>query len=167
MWLRLWCIRITFQTGLTVMVQDCIRLINIIKLQESYSSPYFVWFCFPGRLSYKSDRDAQSLAEECKLQILVLRMFGTESHYSCSFGYRLELYIKKKTDIYGKRQTSNLRWEFLRIENKQIETAQNSSYRDKTTTVCRFGRLLFPLCFVFLFIWNCFCLLKTHTSKLK
>ena len=62
MWLRLWCIRITFQTGLTVMVQDCIRLINNIKLQESYSSPYFVWFCFPGGLPYKSDGDARSLA---------------------------------------------------------------------------------------------------------
>ena len=34
--------------------------------------------------------------------------------------------------VHGKWQTSNLSWEFLRIENKQMETVQNNSYRDKT-----------------------------------
>ena len=34
--------------------------------------------------------------------------------------------------VHGKRQTSDLSWEFLRIENKQIETVQNNSFRDKT-----------------------------------
>ena len=66
----------------------------------------FCLILFPGGgggLPYKSDRDARSLAEECKLQIFVLRMFGTESHYSCSFRYRLELYIKKKIHVYSKR----------------------------------------------------------------
>ena len=28
----------------------------------------------------------------------------------------------------GKRQTSDLSWEFLKIENKQIKTVQNNSY---------------------------------------
>ena len=34
-----------------------------------------------------------------------------------------------KLHVYGKRQTSDSSWEFLKIENEQIETAQNNSYR--------------------------------------
>ena len=30
--------------------------------------------------------------------------------------------------VYGKRQTSDSSWEFLKIENEQIKTAQNNSY---------------------------------------
>ena len=38
-------------------------------------------------------------------------------------------YIREiKIRVYGKRQTSDLSWEFLRIENKQIKTVQNNSY---------------------------------------
>ena len=33
-----------------------------------------------------------------------------------------------KIHVYGKRQTSDLSWEFLKIENKQIKTVQNNSY---------------------------------------
>ena len=33
-----------------------------------------------------------------------------------------------KIHVYGKRQTSDLSWEFLRIENKQIKTVLNNSY---------------------------------------
>ena len=45
-----------------------------------------------GELLCKSDGDAPSLSLGCKLQILVsLRVFGMESHYICTFGYRLSL----------------------------------------------------------------------------
>ena len=37
-------------------------------------------------------------------------------------------YREIKIHIYGKRQTSDLSWEFLEIENKQIKTVQNNSY---------------------------------------
>ena len=30
--------------------------------------------------------------------------------------------------VYGIRQTANVSWEFLRIENKQIKTVQSDSY---------------------------------------
>ena len=41
----------------------------------------------------------------------------------------LKLAIKEiKSHVYGKRQTSDSSWEFLRIENKQIKTVQNNSY---------------------------------------
>ena len=33
-----------------------------------------------------------------------------------------------KIHVYGKRQTSDSSWEFLRIENKQIKTVQKNSY---------------------------------------
>ena len=33
-----------------------------------------------------------------------------------------------KLHVYGKRQTSDSSWEFLKIENEQIKTAQNNSY---------------------------------------
>ena len=33
-----------------------------------------------------------------------------------------------KTHVYGKRQTSDSSWEFLRIENKRIKTVLNNSY---------------------------------------
>ena len=36
-----------------------------------------------------------------------------------------------KLHVYGKRQTSDSSWEFLKIENKQIKTAQNNSYGRK------------------------------------
>ena len=32
-----------------------------------------------------------------------------------------------KSHVYGKQQTSDSSWEFLRIENKQIKTVQNNS----------------------------------------
>ena len=32
------------------------------------------------------------------------------------------------TYVYGKRKTSDLSWEFLKIENEQIKTAQKNSY---------------------------------------
>ena len=33
-----------------------------------------------------------------------------------------------KFHVYGIRQTANVSWEFLRIENKQIKTAQKDSF---------------------------------------
>ena len=33
-----------------------------------------------------------------------------------------------KIHVYRKRQTADLSWEFLRIENKQTKTALNDSY---------------------------------------
>ena len=33
-----------------------------------------------------------------------------------------------KIHVYGNRQTADLSWESLRIENKQIKTVQNNSY---------------------------------------
>ena len=52
----------------------------------------------PGELPYKSDGDARRLALGYKLQILAsLRVFGIESHYNCTFRYRLVLCIKKFT----------------------------------------------------------------------
>ena len=35
---------------------------------------------------------------------------------------------KFKLNVYGKRQTSDSSWEFLKIENEQIKAAQNNSY---------------------------------------
>ena len=35
---------------------------------------------------------------------------------------------ERKLHVYGKRQTSDSSWEFLKIENVQIKTAQNNSY---------------------------------------
>ena len=43
------------------------------------------------------------------------------------------------SQVYGKQQTSDSCWEFLKIENRQIETAQNNSCRQKwheTTNFC-------------------------------
>ena len=37
-------------------------------------------------------------------------------------------YREIKIHVYGKRQTSDLSWEFFKIENKQIKTVQNISY---------------------------------------
>ena len=36
-------------------------------------------------------------------------------------------YREMKIHVYDKRQTSDMSWEFLRIENKQIKTVQNNS----------------------------------------
>ena len=36
--------------------------------------------------------------------------------------------LEKNIHAYAKRQTSDSSWEFLRIENKQIETVQNNFY---------------------------------------
>ena len=33
-----------------------------------------------------------------------------------------------KLHVYGKQPISDSRWEFLKIENEQIKTAQNNSY---------------------------------------
>ena len=33
-----------------------------------------------------------------------------------------------KIHVYGKRQTSDSGWEFLRMKNKQIKTVQNNFY---------------------------------------
>ena len=33
-----------------------------------------------------------------------------------------------KIHVYGIRQTANVSWEFLTIENKQIKTVQSDSY---------------------------------------
>ena len=33
-----------------------------------------------------------------------------------------------KIHVYGTRQTANISWEFLKIENKQIKTVQNDSF---------------------------------------
>ena len=33
-----------------------------------------------------------------------------------------------KIHVYGTRQTANVSWEFLKIENKQIKTVQNDSF---------------------------------------
>ena len=36
-----------------------------------------------------------------------------------------------KLQVYGKRQTSDSSWEFLKIENEQLKTVQNNSYELK------------------------------------
>ena len=42
---------------------------------------------------------------------------------------RLQIHIREiKIHVYGIRQTANVSWEFLRIENKQIKTVQSDSY---------------------------------------
>ena len=44
-----------------------------------------------------------------------------------------------KIHVYGIRQTANVSWEFLRIENKQVKTVQNDSCGQnwhKTTYFC-------------------------------
>ena len=33
-----------------------------------------------------------------------------------------------KNHVYGKRQTSDSSWEFLRIKSKQLKPVQNNSY---------------------------------------
>ena len=46
-------------------------------------------------LPYKSDGDTRRLVLGCELQILVLlRVFGMESHYICPFTYRFVRCIK-------------------------------------------------------------------------
>ena len=53
---------------------------------------------------------------------------------------REELIIREiKIHVYGIRQTANVSWKFLRIENKQIKTVQNDSCGQnwhKTTYFC-------------------------------
>ena len=36
--------------------------------------------------------------------------------------------VEVKLQVYGKLQTLDSSWEFLKIENEQIKTAQNNSY---------------------------------------
>ena len=50
-----------------------------------------------------------------------LRLY--EGQRSCFFGREFKLHV------YGKRQTLDSSWEFLKMENEQIETAQSNSYR--------------------------------------
>ena len=49
-----------------------------------------------------------------------------------AFAYRRRQNVRStreiKIHVYGKRQTSDSSWEFLRIENKQMKTVQNNSY---------------------------------------
>ena len=49
--------------------------------------------------------------------------------------------IEIKIHVYGKRQTSDSSWGFLKTENKQIKTTQNNSYelnwRETTYFLCR------------------------------
>ena len=46
-----------------------------------------------------------------------------------TFGKQFELIIREfKLHVNGKRQASDSSWEFLKIENAQIETAPNNSY---------------------------------------
>ena len=40
------------------------------------------------------------------------------------------------THVYGKRQTSDSSWNFLKIENEQIRTVQNNSYGYKIAWNC-------------------------------
>ena len=48
-----------------------------------------------------------------------------DSHQSARSGKeRREI----KIHVYSKRQTANVSWEFLRMENKQIKTVQNDAY---------------------------------------
>ena len=42
--------------------------------------------------------------------------------------YQLSHYIREfKLHLHGKQQTPDSSWEFLKIENEQIKTAQNNS----------------------------------------
>ena len=36
-----------------------------------------------------------------------------------------------KLHVYGKRQTADSSWEFLKIDNEQLKTVQNNSYEYK------------------------------------
>ena len=44
------------------------------------------------------------------------------------YAVNVNLNLSIKIHVYGKRQTSDLSLEFLRIENKPIKTVQNNSY---------------------------------------
>ena len=65
------------------------------------------------------------------IKLLILILITYFHHYdpsdkTCS---RLTTTTRQiKIHVYCKRQTADLSWEFLRIENKQIKTAPNDSY---------------------------------------
>jgi len=44
-----------------------------------------------------------------------------------------------KIHVYGKRQTSDSSWEFLRMKNKQIKTVQNNFYGENWLETTYFG----------------------------
>ena len=46
-----------------------------------------------------------------------------------NIGIKLKVAFREmNSQVYDKRQTSDSSWEFLRIENKQIQTVRNNSY---------------------------------------
>ena len=61
--------------------------------------------------------------------LLALRMLfcSVPSVFICTGENKKEF----KLHLYGKRQTSDSSWKFLKIENGQIKTAQNKSYGQK------------------------------------
>ena len=68
-------------------------------------------------------------------KILFCSDYDNWVNFSCS-----SLFIREiKIHAYGIRQTANVSWKFLRIENKQIKTVQNDSCGQnwhKTTYFC-------------------------------
>jgi len=90
------------------MVQDCIRLVNNIKLQESYSSPaspYFADFVSRGdfRIKVTGMVEVSLKSVNCRFwsQVCLGRKVTIFAHSGIA-------YIKKKNHVYGKWQTSNL-----------------------------------------------------------
>ena len=75
--------------------------------------------------------DLFKIANGSMIKLLTLILITYFHHYdpsdkTCS---RLTTTTRQiKIHVYRKRQTADLSWEFLRIENKQLKTAPNDSY---------------------------------------
>ena len=75
--------------------------------------------------------DLLKITNSSMIKLLTLILITYFHHYdpsdkTCS---RLTTTTRQiKIHVYRKRQTADLSWEFLRIENKQIKTAPNDSY---------------------------------------
>ena len=81
------------------------------------------YFC-PGWQSITTDFFTKHVQDFCPLKIKITQ---------CPGGFCLKIHV------YGKWQTSDSSWEFLKIENEQIETAQNNNKFSKPTIVICFN----------------------------
>ena len=62
---------------------------------------------------------------QCKASVSVLVTWRIDGLLE---SFEEEIIRELKLHAYGKRQTSDSSWEFLKIENEQIKTTQNNSY---------------------------------------